>query len=215
MVTKERLVLLYQETEDSKNREKLFKKIWEGLEREAYEICHYYEKFLKKMANSDVFFDEVVQEAKLCLVRCVDKFDIKRNANISTFYRTCLINHIFDAYKDYIKIHQNELIDTSAFDWIHGSSDEDWEVDIDNKTLYGLFDKHLEKLKYSKPIHKKIFKEYLGFSEDSTLKESFGSLGDKYQLSRMAIKKIVDKYYKLLKISLKDSGDLEKIQEYL
>ena len=31
----------------------------------------------------------------------------------------------------------------------------------------------------------------------------------------MAIKKIVDKYFELLKNSLKRSGDLDKIQEYL
>ena len=80
-----------------------------------------------------------------------------------------------------------------------------------------MFNYHLEKIHYSKPIHKKIFKEYLGFVDDVDLlsKESFGTIGERYNLSRMAIKKIVDKYFELLKNSLKRSGDLDKIQEYM
>lgn len=217
MVSKERLAILYQETDDKINKEKIFKEIYSKLEREAYELCHYYKDFLYKFSDKDIFFEEALQESKLCLVKCIDKFDASKNTKLSTFYRTCLANHLSDVYRGYIKINKNELIDTSVFNWLNTDTENDIVSKFDNKKLYDLFNYHLEKIHYSKPIHKKIFKEYLGFVDDADLlsKESFGTIGERYNLSRMAIKKIVDKYFELLKNSLKRSGDLDKIQEYL
>ena len=42
MVSKERMAILYQETDDKISKEKIFKEIYSKLEREAYELCHYY-----------------------------------------------------------------------------------------------------------------------------------------------------------------------------
>lgn len=215
MISKERMVLLYQETNNKDNKERIFKAIWKGLEREAYSVCHYYHNFIKKFGDNDSFLEESIQESKLCLVKCIDKFDIKKNTSLSTFYRACLQNHIFDMYKSYININRNELIDTSVFDWVNNNSEDNSDEAIDNKVLHGLLSKHLNAIYYTKPIHEKIFKDYFGFSESSSQKESFGSLGEKYKLSRMAIKKIVDKYFKILRDSLEQSGDLDKIKEYL
>lgn len=215
MASKERMVLLYQETENKRNKEKIFREIWEGLEREAYSVCHYYYNFIKNFRDNNSFLEDAIQESKLCLVRCIDKFNIKKNTSLSTFYRTCLQNHIYNVYKDYINISRNEFIDTSAFNWLNNDVEDNLTENIDNKALYDLFDKHLDKIHYTKPIHKDIFKDYVEFSDTSSLKESFGSLGEKYKLSRMAIKKIVDKYFELLRNSLEQSGDLDKVKEYL
>lgn len=217
MISEERLAVLYQETPDKNNKAKIFKKIYSSLEREAYELCHYYRSFLHKFADKDMFFEEAMQEARLCLVKCVDKFNANKNAKLSTFYRTCLANHLSDVYRNYIKVNKNEFIDTSVFNWLNVENEYNTESEFDNKKLYDLLNSHLDKICYSKPSHKKIFKEYFGFMDNDDLpsNESFAALGEKYNLSRMAVKKIIDKYFDLLKENLNQSGDLERLQEYL
>ena len=186
MVSKERLAVLYQETSDKCNKEKIYKEIYSQLEREAYELCHYYKNFMCKAYNKDTFFEEAMQEARLCLAKCIERFDASKNTKLSTFYRTCLVNHLSTVFKSFIKINKNEFIDTSVFNWLNVDAESDIVSQFDNKKLYDLLNIHLENLHYSKPIHKKIFKEYLGFSDNADLssKKSFGAMGERYDLSR-------------------------------
>lgn len=216
MCSNEKLALLYQETPSLKNKEKIFNKIYKSLEKEAFDVCHFYRNCLNYLTNRDLFFEDAMQEARICLIKCIEKFDISKNTKLSTFYQICLSNHISDFYKDFAKIGKSEIIDSNAFEWVNNNySEEDNFNNIDNSELKNIFKKHIEDLPYSKIIHKKIFMDYFGFNEENIKKESFASLGNKYNLTRMAIKKIVDKYFFLLKESLKCNGDLKKIREYL
>lgn len=217
MGNNEKLALLYQETPSKENKEKIFKVIYDALIDEAREVCHYYKKCLNRIANQDLFFEDAMQEACICLVKCIENFDISKNTQLSTYYKTCLSNHLSDVFKSSVKIGINEFIDSTAFDWINnGYSNETVVENIDNKVLYDILSKHIDNLPFSKPLHKQIFKDYWQFSDDKSLdKTSFGSLGTRYKLSRMAVKKIVDKYFALLKQSLVRSGDIDRIQEYL
>ena len=216
MVSQERLVLLYQETDDKRSREKIFLKIYDSLKKEAFDICHYYRRILNGVYDKDLFFEDAIQESKLCLLKCMDKFDVKKDTKLSTFYRVCLQNHLFDFYKTYYKIGKSEVVDSSVLDYTNGVfNDEENIIKIDNGELKKILDKHINDLPYSKSIHKQIFKDYIGFSDKLYKKESFGNIGMEYKMSRMAIKKITDKYFKLLIKSLKSNGDIEKIRKYL
>lgn len=216
MCSNEKLALLYQETPDKKNKEKIFNRIYKSLEKEAFDVCHFYKNCLNFLTNKDLFFEDAMQEARLCLVKCIEKFDINKNTQLSTFYQICLTNHLSDFYKNFANIGRSEIIDTNAFEWSGDNySDEEIINDIDKKILKSILSKKIQELEYSKPIHKSIFINYIGFNEENLKKESFASLGAKYGLTRMAIKKIVDKYFKLLKESLQKSGDMDKIQQYL
>lgn len=216
MVSQERLVLLYQETDDKRSREKIFLKIYDSLKKEAFDICHYYRRILNGVYDKDLFFEDAIQESKLCLLKCMDKFDVKKDTKLSTFYRVCLQNHLFDFYKTYYKIGKSEVVDSSVLDYTNGVfNDEENIIKIDNEELKKILDKHIDNLSYSKPIHKQIFKDYIGFSDKLYKKESFGNIGMEYKMSRMAIKKITDKYFKLLIKSLKSNGDIEKLRKYL
>lgn len=216
MISRERLVLLYQETSDKKCKERIFYKIYKTVEKEAYELCHYYRNLLNYVTDREAFFEDALQEARLCLVKCLEKFDITKDTKLSTFYRTCLANHLSDVYRDFSKIKKREVIDSELINYVNGDfNDEENIVEIDNRGLKEIFDKHIDKLPYSKPIHKQIFKDYLGFGDKQYKKESFGNIGTEYKLSRMAIKKITDKYFRLLIKSLKSNGDMERIKEYL
>lgn len=216
MVSKERLVLLYQETDDKKNKEKIFLTVYESLKREAFDICHYYRNLLNNMVDKEAFFEDAMQESKLCLLKCMDKFDIKKDTKLSTFYKVCLTNHLFDFYKSNYKTGKNEIIDSTILNYTNGVFNDEENIEkIDNQILKKILDKHIDSLSYSKPAHKQIFKDYIGFGDKLYKKESFGNIGSEYKMSRMAIKKITDKYFKLLIKSLKTNGDIEKLKEYL
>ena len=214
MCTNEQLALLYQETQDKKSREKIFTKVFKDVERMAYDICLFHKNSLNKLANQEDFFEDAMQEARLVLVKCIESFDATKNTLLSTYYGTCLKNHIANMVVGVKKIGINEFVDSTVFNWINKTTDEDVVEKIDNQILYKILNKHIDGLSYSKPIHKQIFKDYFGLT-DKSKKESFGSLAQRYILSRMAVKKIIDKYFALLKRSLEKNGDIDRIQEYL
>lgn len=216
MCSNEQLALLYQETQDKKSKEKIFKIIFKNVEGMAKSIYHYYKNELGKFVSQDSFFeDDIMQEAKLCLLKCIENYNTEKNTLLSSYYWYCLSNHLSDVAKTYRDVGINEMVDSNIFNWINTDVEDTAIEDIDNKTLYSIFNKHINSLPYSKPVHRQIFQDYYGLSENCSKKESFGSLANKYLLSRMAVKKIVDKYFALLKQSLEKSGDIDRIQEYL
>lgn len=215
----ELLALLYQETSNQKSKERIYNIIYKRLEREAFDVCHYYKNLLNKLADKEAFFEDAMQEAGLCLMSCIEKYKTDKDAQLATFYRKCLQNHISDFFKDFKKRGRNEMIDSEVFNWIVvDDSENDIADDLDSQFLRKTMKKHIDNIKFSKPVHENIFREYMGFlsnGEITDLRVSFGDLGEKYNLSRAAIKKVIDKYMAQLTHNLSNNGDMYKLKEYL
>lgn len=214
MVGNEELVSLYLETDIKKNKEIIFKKLYNSLKKEAMKICHFYNKALSKTNNND-FFEDLEQEAQICLFKCIDRFQDNKSASFATFYYKCLKNHLANVFNKKFNTVINEMVDTSILSWQKNIHNTDIEESLDNKTLFNILESNIENLPFKKSVHKNIFKEYVGFTEDKNTDESFASLSRKYDLSRMAVKKICDRYLAILKTQLQDNGDIDKVKIFL
>lgn len=217
MVTNDDLVNLYRETEIKRNKEVIFNKIYNNLEKEAMKICHYYCNLLLKPYH-DYFFEEAMQESKLCLLRCIDNFSNKKNATFSTFYYKCLKNHIYNLYRRKFINLINEVVDDSVLDWIGSNSftnQAPLDVVIDNKDLKEILSNAINYINFTKPQHKNIFLEYVGFGDKDYCESNFSNLSRKYGLTRMAIKKICDKYFAILKDIINENPEFKNIKIFL
>lgn len=214
LVNNEELVEFYRDTKTKQNKNIIFNKIYNSLEKEAMKICHYYANSLSKNYKND-FFEEAMQEAKICLLKCIENFSIEKNVMFSTFYYKCLKNHIYNIRHDRFMSIVNEVTDDSVLNWSGDFEENNVENYVDSNILKEIFRKNIDNISFTKPIHKDIFVDYIGFGESGNSDETFASLSRKYLLSRMAIKKICDKYFIALKNVLKNSGDIEKIRIFL
>lgn len=215
MISNEELVKLYNEGSTSKkSKEIIFKQILKNFEGMTMGICHFYSNNVP-LSSREMFFENAVQEANICLLKSIEHFDISTKNKFSTFYFKCLGNHIGNVFKNKVQHYSNEIIDNTIFDWHNGSDNNTIECQTDNKLLYNILKTNLDKINYTKPIHRTIFLDYIGFGEDGDNDENFASLGRKYQLSRMAIKKICNKYFNILKDILKANQEIENLKMFL
>lgn len=217
VVSNNELVELYRGTRVNKNKDIIFKQLYKNLEKGAMKICHYYSDYLLVPCRED-FFEEALQESKLCLLKCIDSFCSNKNATFSTFYYKCLRNYIYNLFKHKFKSVIAEVTDEMVLDWavnLNGFEDNPMDKVIDNQDLRTIFLNNIDSIHFSKDKHKTIFVDYLGFSENGNIDENFNTLSRKYNLSRTAIKKICDKYFEILVNNLENTGDLDKIKIYL
>lgn len=213
MVTCEELVELYKSTSIKKNKNIIYANIYDNLKNGAMKICHCYSDLLPISLRSEAF-DDYLSESKICLLNCIEKFNPELKNKFITFYFSCLKNDIKTQFKQQIKKYSNEIGYSSIFDCYSSDNLDNYEEHIDDNFLKKIFKKNIEELNYSKPIHKSIFLDYLGFSEDKESK-NFSELGAKYKISRMGSKKICNKYMELLKKHLANNGDIEKLKLFL
>lgn len=209
----EDLVVLYGETKSKYNQNIIFNKLFNSLLKRTMKICYFYINTLIPNAKED-FLEELIQESKICLFQCINKFKFDKNARFATFYYKCLKNHISNVFHSKFNVFVNEMPDTPVFDWLNMSINN-VEYNAESRILYSILDKNLSNIKYSSLMHENVFKEYLGFKKDANGDDSFASLSRKYGISRVAIKKICDKYFKLLKNQIQQNGDIEKLKAYL
>lgn len=214
MVSNEELASLYLSTVSVKNRDIIFKKLWNNLSKGAMKVCHYYSNALINLNNTD-FFEELEQEAKICLFKTIERFKIDRNVKFSTFYYTCLKNYLSDIFDKKFNTVTNEIVDTSLIGWQKGFSRANFDKVADNKTLYNILNDYIEKIKFSKPAHENIFRDYYGFNKEMISDNNFANLSRKYGITRVAIKKVCDKYFLELKKLLKNNGDIDRIRLFL
>lgn len=214
MVSNEKLILLYKETKDSKNKNIIFQELYNNFENMAIKICNYYCRFIPTCHQED-FLEESLQEAKLCLVKCIDNFVPKMGAKFITFYFKGLKNHICNLFSEKIKRINSELSNNPMLEWKDFGYQPNFEEEIDKKMLRGIFDELIEKISFSKPIHKSIFLDYIGFNEDKNTDENFSTLSKKYGLTRMAIYKICTKYIEIAKEVLEKDDCLDKVKTFL
>lgn len=213
MVSNEQLILLYKETMDSKNKNLLFNKLFGNLEKGAMKVCHYYCKLLPAFYQED-FFEESIQEARLCLLKCINAFIPSNGTKFITFYFKGLSNHICNYFSDKIKRINSELSNNPLIEWKDFGYDSQIEENIDRIILRDILDDLIDKINFSKNIHKSIFLDYIGFNEEKNTDENFCSLSKKYNLTRMAIGKICNKYLDIARNILKREQKLESIKSF-
>lgn len=214
-VTNDDLVNLYKSTNDERNKNIIFNKLYNNLEKGAMKICHYYSNCLLQHYRED-FFEEAVQESKICLLKCIYSFLPQKPNKFITFYYKCLKNHIYNIFRTKFKNIITEVTDELVLDWV-GSSFEENPSDkiVDNKILYDIFNDNIKQIDFSRPRHKEIFLDYIGFNDSKNTDETFSTLGRKYGISRVAVKKICDKYFNILVNILKEGGNLQKLKIFL
>lgn len=213
MVSNEKLVLLYKETTDSRNKNIVFSKLYGNLEKGARKICYHYCRLLANFCQED-FFEECLQEAQVCLLKCIASFKSNRNTKFITFYFKSLQNHIQNIFTDKFKKNSVEFANNPIIEWKDFDFESRVTDQIDRKALREFFDKIIDKVNFSKPSHKAIFLDYIGFNEDKNTDETFSSLSRKYNLTRMAVGKICNKYLEIIRNELTITGQIDKLREF-
>lgn len=128
----DKLIILFQETKNRENKNKLFKEIKKIKNNDMKIICY---KF-KKSFGLDL--DEIKQELLLSLNKCCNLFSKEKKANFHSFFEKTAFNDILKyknkelKYHEFISLTNNEsmLADINTFTDLPIAL-EDWKIDFD------------------------------------------------------------------------------------
>lgn len=215
MVTNEDLVELFNGTKSEENRNIIFKELFKRLGSGTKSICGYYAKLLKERTRD--FIEEAEQECMICMLNCFKRYNRNKNVKFITFYYTCLQHHLFNFYKSVYALNISEFSNTEYIEECKTDLNLDkLEDNIDSDSLYSLLDKELNKIAFIKPLHRKVFRDYIGFNSKKQDDDNFANIGRKYNYSRMAVKKICDRYMKQLVENIENDSNLsDKMRVFL
>lgn len=204
-ITNEKLVALFKSTNNRKNKDLIFRQLKSNLKYGAFDICQFYSNLLKSLSND--FIEEGMQVSDIIMLKCIDKFNPDKKIKFITYYYNSLKHEINKLFVKQLIESDNEskdyLIDTDSDSWNMADEKSDLSIledKLDLKLPCDKVVKTLNSMVFKKDLHKQLFFEYLGFDKENyNYYPSFNELGIKYGVSRMGVKKIIDRYFKELK----------------
>lgn len=224
-ISNEKLALLYNETEDKKNKQKIFIELKSNLENKTKKIVHF---FIKNFSNEHEKYDDYknyTQTADMILVSTLNMFMGTNDKFIlEKWYVERLKNEIYDMNRDKIKKENNEVFMDFQLEHMENVISHDNynnpDTEVDNSFLYDILKMYLNKIEY-KPFGEKteyyfknILMENLGFNEEK-IPKSYAELARIENCTRQNIKYLCEKYKKKLVKLLKKDNKLEELRQYL
>lgn len=225
VISNEKLALLYNETEDKKNKQKIFLELKENLEAKTKKIVHFFIKNFSEQYEKYEDYKNYIQAADMVLVSTLNMFmGTNDKFVLEKWYIERLKNEIYDMNRNKIKKENNEVCMDFQLEHMENITSynnyDDLDNIVDNSFLYDILKTYLDKIEYkpfgnlTKDYFKNILIENLGFNEDRTPK-SYAELARIENCTRQNIKYICEKYKKKLVKLLEKDNKLEELKQYL
>lgn len=224
-ISNEKLALLYNESDDKRNKQKLFLELKENLEAKTKKIVHFFIKNFSEQYEKYEDYKNYIQAADMVLVSTLNMFMGTNDKFIlEKWYVERLKNEIYDMNRDKIKKENNEVCMDFQLEHMENiiSSDnlDDLDCTVDNSFLYDILKVYLNKIEYkpfgekTEDYFKNILMENLGFNEEK-IPKSYAELARIENCTRQNIKYLCEKYKKKLVKLLKKDNKLEELRQYL
>lgn len=224
-ISNEKLALLYNETENKQNKQKIFIELKNNLKDKTKKIIHF---FIKNFSDQHEKYDDYqnyMQTADMILLSTLNMFMGTNDKFIlEKWYVERLKNEIYDINRDKIKKENNEVCMDFQLEHMENITSYDnydnSDEMVDNSFLYDILKVYLNKIEY-KPYNtktegyfKNILMENLGFNEEK-IPKSYAELARIENCTRQNIKYICEKYKKKLVKLLKKDNRIEELRQYL
>ena len=224
-ISNEKLALLYNETENKQNKQKIFLELKNNLKDKTKKIIHF---FIKNFSDQHEKYDDYqnyMQTADMILLSTLNMFMGTNDKFIlEKWYVERLKNEIYDINRDKIKKENNEVCMDFQLEHMENITSYDnydnSDEMVDNSFLYDILKVYLNKIEY-KPYNtktegyfKNILMENLGFNEEK-IPKSYAELARIENCTRQNIKYICEKYKKKLVKLLKKDNKMEELRQYL
>lgn len=160
-VSNEELVKLYQSTEDKKNREILFKKIYEKNYGLIYTICG---NFLEKNKHRNLEVSDLYQEARYIMLEAIRTFDPTRGTKFSSYFANISYKYLSGLIRDKYAKFDSEISVGMIHDMQQGD-DVDFNDVVDNKYFSDNIRLCIKKIEFRDTKSKFIFECRHGLNE--------------------------------------------------
>lgn len=224
-ISNEKLALLYNETENKQNKQKIFLELKNNLKDKTKKIIHF---FIKNFSDQHEKYDDYqnyMQTADMILVSTLNMFMGTNDKFIlEKWYVERLKNEIYDMNRDKIKKENNEVCMDFQLEHMENviSCDNLDNLDyvVDNSFLHDILEVYLNKIEFkpfgekTEDYFKNILMENLGFNEEK-IPKSYAELARIENCTRQNIKYLCEKYKKKLVKLLKKDNKLEELRQYL
>ena len=223
--TNEKLALLYNESPNKINRQKIFIEIKNNLKEKTDKIINFW---VKRFSDVHEKYDDKMtywQIADMMILSTLETIQYKSDDFIfEQWYVMILKNALFDYNQKKTKMDNNEIDmdfqDEIRENTVSCNNYEDLSTPIDNKNLYSILEKYIDKLPFktsgdkNKEYYKNIFLESLGFNEEREPK-SYAELAEINNCTRQNIRDCCMRYTKKLVKLLEKENKLEELRQYL
>jgi len=229
--TNEKLALLYIESPDKINKQKIFLEIKKQLTLQSNKIIKYWLKnFCNNYEKSERYY-EYKQLADIALFLTLQRFATDNNIKIKYWFFMKFKNLLsdytttnlkIDDFEFLVDLQENSLNDIMSINNIQNKNITSLDKIIDNNSLYNILKLYIDKIKVpfwsskkgSKNYYKKIFMDSLGFNKKRESK-SYAELAEIHNCTRQNIRDICARYQKKLVELLEKENKLEELKQYL
>src|SRR5574344_517348 len=226
VISNEKLALLYNETEDRKNKQKIFLELKNNLEKKTLKIVHFFIKNFSKQHKKYDDYKNYMQLADMILVSTLNMFMGTNNKFIlEKWYTERLKNEIYDINKNRVEKENDISMDFQLehLDNVISVIDNNYDsldTHIDNSFLYDIIKTYIDKMSFypkgnkDSNYYKEIFIQSIGFNEERQPK-SYAELARINNCTRQNIRDCCTRYMDNLKKLLKEDNKLEELRQYL
>lgn len=225
VISNEKLALLYNETEDKRNKQKIFLQLKNNLEKKTLKIVHF---FIKNFSSQHKKFDDYknyMQLADMALVSTLNMFmGTNEKFILEKWYVERLKNEIYDMNKDKVRKENSDVsMDFQLEHMDNIISDNNYDnldIDIDNSFLYDTIKIYIDKMNFypkgnkDSNYYKEIFIQSIGFNEERQPK-SYAELARINNCTRQNIRDCCTRYMDNLRKLLEKDNKLEELEQYL
>lgn len=204
-LTREELLFYFQEMAkgNMKAREKI---INHNLRLVSHEI-------LKNFGSTKADKNELFSVGSIGLIKSIDRFDISKNTEFSTYAVTMINGEIMRFLRDQHKIPNVMSIETSIFSNKDGDElqiadmlrdDSDFVLDYEQKEIYRIIDVIVENLP---PRDREVTKHYFGFYDN--IPKGQAEIANIIGISQAQVSRVLTKIINQIKLELYNQGILE------
>lgn len=225
VISNEKLALLYNETEDKKNKQKIFLELKDNLKEKTSKIINFWVKNFSDNYEKYDDFQTYRQIADLTLVDTLNIFmGTNENFNLEKWYIERLKNNIYDANLYKIKKDNYEIsMDFQLENMDNIISDKNYseiELSVDNKYLYDIIKSYIDKINFiskgqkKKSYYKNMFLDSIGFNKEK-ISKSYAEIAEQNNCTRQNVRDCCTRYMDSLKKLLEKDNRLEELGQYL
>lgn len=211
MVSNEELVKLYKSTENEKSKNILFNKILQKNISGIKNIVHFYNRL-----NNYDFFEELMQEASIYLIHCIDKYNADSEVLFWTFTYNCMRNKLYKVYNKMLSQVKRESLTANIPDKrYHCLEDSYLNEDLDKNFKKEFMKKYLNKVFKKGKNSKKLFLLRHGLQDNQPM--TYNLISNICGVSRQSIQKTCARYENKIKKLIEEdiaSGKITKEDLY-
>jgi hemerythrin-like domain-containing protein len=224
-ISNEKLALLYNETDDKENKQKIFLELKNNLEEKTNKVIKFWiNNFSDQHKKKEDYLNFKQMADELIIYTINVSQNMSEDFIFEKFYIRVLKNKLYDYGKDRIKIENNEILMDISSECIENlisvDNYQDFDTSIDNEYLYDIFKVYINKLKFktngdkNSEYYRNIFVQSIGFNEEKE-PVSYAELAEQFGCTRQNIRDCCTRYTKQLIKLLEKDNKLEELRQYL